>query len=75
MLNDGEVSISRSSAWKVGGQAATEVSLHRKATISVRTAVLESCGTITLIQRLLEHLLQSMSNNKLFKLLLNMVYL
>ena len=75
ILNDVEVDLNRSSAWKDGGQASAEVSQHRKVTTSVRPAVLEFHGTIALIQRLLERLLGSMGNNKLFKFLLNTVYL
>ena len=75
ILNDGEVALNRSSLWKYGGQAAVEVSQNGNATASVRTAVLESHGTIALIQRLLKCLLGLMSNDKLFKLLLNKVYL
>ena len=75
VLNDVEFDLNRGSSWKDGGQSATEVSQHKKANTSVRPAVLESYGTIALIQRLLEILLGSIINDKLFNFLLNTVYL
>ena len=53
ILNDGEVALNRISAWKDCDQAAVEVSQNGKATSIVIPSVLESHGTIKLIQRLL----------------------
>lgn len=75
ILHNGKVALDRTGPWEDRGQSATEVPQHRKATTSVRPAVLEPRRLIATLETLLERLLGSKSKIELFKLLLNHVNL